>query len=175
MKAMKQTVITLAAASLLLAACDGQQNAQNAQAGGITGGGGFSKSDIGTGLGAVGGAVIGSSFGKGNGRVVGGVLGGLVGAGIGHSIGASLDRADMTYYNQTQQRALETAQPGQSLPWSNPQTGNSGTFVPKAPYQASNGQYCREYTETITVGGKPQSGYGQACRQPDGSWQIVSQ
>ena len=175
MKLMKNTMITLAAASLLLTACDGAQNAQNAQAGGITGGGGLTKSDMGTGLGAATGAVIGSSFGKGNGRVVGGVLGGLIGAGIGHSIGSSLDRADMTYYNQTQQRALETAPAGQSLPWSNPQTGNSGTFVPKAPYQDSNGQYCREFQNQITVGGKTQSGYGTACRQPDGSWQIVSQ
>ena len=73
-------VVALAMAGLMLTACDGQQNAYNANRGGITGGGGFSKSDVGTGLGAVGGAVIGSSFGKGNGRVVGGVIGGLLGA-----------------------------------------------------------------------------------------------
>lgn len=34
--------------------------------------------------------------------------------------------------------------------------------------------YCREYTRTIYVGGKPQEGYGTACLQPDGSWQIVN-
>lgn len=169
------TTRILCAATLLLAACNGPQNAENARAGGILGGAGPSKSDIGTALGAAGGAVIGSSFGKGNGRVVGGVLGGLVGAGIGHSIGASLDRADMTYYQQTQQRALETSLPGQSLPWNNPQTGHSGTVTPSAPYQNDAGQYCREYTEKVNVGGKIESAYGRACRQPDGSWQIVSQ
>lgn len=174
MKLIKKSVLVLTASALLLAACDGQQNAYNAQRGGVTGGGGFSKSDIGTGLGAVGGAVIGSSFGKGNGRVVGGVLGGLLGAGIGNSIGSSLDRADMQYYNTTSQRALETAQPGQALPWSNPQSGNSGTITPKAYYKNDNGQYCREFQNKITVGGKTESGYGTACRQPDGSWQIVS-
>ncbi len=40
---------------------------------------------------------------------------------------------------------------------------------------AAESRYCREYTKTITVGGKPQEqGYGTACMQPDGSWEIVS-
>lgn len=175
---VKKSLIALAASVALLAACSPQENAYNASNGGITGGGGFDKADVGTGLGAVGGAVIGSSIGgggHGSASIAGGVIGGLLGAGIGHEIGASLDRADMTYYNQAQQRALETAPAGQSLPWQNPQNGHSGTFVPAAPYQTSGGQYCREFTQTINVGGQAQKGYGTACRQPDGSWQIVSQ
>jgi surface antigen len=159
----------------LLAACSGQQNAYNAQQGGVSNGGGLTKSDVGTGLGALGGAVIGSSFGKGNGRVVGGVIGALGGAYLGNQIGASLDRADMSYYNQTQQRALETAQVGQTLPWNNPQTGNSGSFTPSNYYQNQSGEYCREFNQTVNVGGKTEKAYGTACRQPDGSWKIVSQ
>ncbi len=171
----KQSIIAVTSAALLLAACDGRQNAQNASQGGFMSGAGMSKSDVGTGLGAVGGAVIGSSFGKGNGRVVGGVIGGLLGAGIGHSIGASLDRADMQYYDQAQYSALESGQPGQSLPWNNPQTGNSGSFTPKGYYQNTNGQYCREFSQSINVGGRNEQAYGTACRQQDGTWQIVSQ
>ena len=170
-----KSATALAVVLTMLAACSGQQNAQNAQQGGITNGGGLDKQDIGTGLGAVGGAVLGSQFGRGSGKVVGGVIGGLLGAGIGNQIGASLDRADMTYYNTASQKALETGQPGQSLPWSNPQSGNSGTITPQKYYQNTSGQYCREYSQTITVGGKTQQGYGTACRQPDGTWQIVSQ
>ncbi|PZP84016.1 MAG: hypothetical protein DI582_09840 [Azospirillum brasilense] len=139
------------------------------------GGGGLSKSDIGTGLGAVGGAVAGAQFGKGNGQLAGVAIGTLLGAGIGNAIGASLDRADMTYYSQTQQRALETGQPGQTLPWTNNQSGNSGTFTPAGYYTNNAGQYCREFSQTITVGGQIERGYGTACRQPDGQWQIVSQ
>ena len=175
MTLFKHSVLILTTCSVLLAAFNGQQNAQNASQGGIMGGGGLDKSDIGTGLGAVGGAVIGSSFGKGNGRVVGGVVGGLLGAGIGHEIGASLDRADMTYYNQARQRALETAPANQPLPWNNPQNGHTGVIIPAAPYQNDQGQYCREYQPKITVGGQTQNGYGTACRQPDGAWKIVSQ
>ena len=174
MRHLNRSVLALTAVALLATAC-GEQNARNASQGGITGGGGFSKSDIGTGLGAVGGAVAGAQFGKGKGQLVGVAVGTLLGAGIGHEIGASLDRADMSYYNQTQQRALETGQPGQVLPWNNPQSGNSGTFTPAAYYQNTGGQYCREYSQTITVGGQVERGYGTACRQPDGQWQIVSQ
>ncbi len=33
--------------------------------------------------------------------------------------------------------------------------------------------YCREYQSSIIVGGKPQETWGQACRRPDGSWEIM--
>lgn len=32
--------------------------------------------------------------------------------------------------------------------------------------------YCREYTQTFTIGNTTQKGYGTACLQPDGSWEI---
>lgn len=34
--------------------------------------------------------------------------------------------------------------------------------------------YCREYTSTVLVNGRPVESYGTACLQPDGSWRIVS-
>lgn len=175
MKSTLKSTFCIASAVVLLAACDGQQNAYNAQRGGITGGGGVSKQDVGTVLGGVGGAVAGAQFGKGSGRVALGALGALLGAGIGSSVGASLDRADINYFNQTSQRAFETGQSGQGLPWNNPQSGNSGMVIPQSPYKNDAGQYCREFQNKITVGGQTQSGYGTACRQPDGSWQIVSE
>lgn len=39
----------------------------------------------------------------------------------------------------------------------------------------ANEPYCREYTETVTVAGKKQQGYGTACMQEDGSWKVMSQ
>ncbi len=49
--------------------------------------------------------------------------------------------------------------------------------IPAIPSQAeaSGGRYCREYTRTITVGRELYEGYGTACMQPDGSWEIVSE
>jgi len=135
--------------------------------------GGIAKQDIGTILGGVGGGVIGSTMGKGNGRIATTVAGALLGGFLGNSVGKSLDQADAAYANQTAQRALETAPVGQPLPWQNPQSGNSGEITPQAYYRTQDGGYCREYSQKIMVGGKTQSGYGKACRQPDGSWKIV--
>lgn len=132
------------------------------------------KEGIGTVLGGIGGAVLGAQFGRGTGQLVGVAAGTLLGAFIGNSIGSSLDKADQTYANQAANRAFETAPSGQAVGWQNPDSGNNGTIVPKPAYQKSNGQYCREFQQSVTVGGKTQSAYGTACRQPDGSWQIVS-
>lgn len=155
----------------LLAACT--QPVGRAGQGVTQGGSSVNKQDIGTLAGAVGGGIIGSNVGGGKGKIAGTIVGTLLGAAIGSSIGASLDKADMQYYNSASQNALENGQPGQSMPWKNPQSGNYGSVTPSNYYQNSSGQYCREYTQTITVGGKTEKGYGTACRQPDGSWQVV--
>lgn len=36
----------------------------------------------------------------------------------------------------------------------------------------TGGDYCREYTQSLTIAGKTQKGYGSACLQPDGSWEL---
>lgn len=164
--------LALASVAIMLTAC-GAQNAENARQGGVMGGGGITKSDMGTVGGAALGAIAGSNVGSGKGRIAAIAVGTLLGAGVGREVGASLDRADMTYYNSTQQRALETAQPGQTLPWNNSQSGNSGSFTPSNYYQTAEGTYCREFQQTVNVGGKSQQAYGEACRQPDGTWKIV--
>ena len=74
---------------------------------------------------------------------------------------------------QNAQRSLEATPTGSASPWQNPDTGNYGTFTPTQTYQRPDGQYCREYTQTISVGGRTERGYGTACRQRDGSWRIV--
>ena len=32
---------------------------------------------------------------------------------------------------------------------------------------------CQEYTKHVTIGGQSETIYGTACRQPDGTWDIV--
>jgi surface antigen len=63
---------------------------------------------------------------------------------------------------------------GQSVAWQNPDSGNAGTVMPTRTYQTASGQYCREYQQTISVGGERHQSYGTACRQPDGTWRIIS-
>ena len=156
-----KSTVAICLVSFSVAACD------------TTGSGtGINKADIGTLLGAGGGAVVGAQFGKGKGQLLGVAAGTLLGAALGHSIGASLDKADMAYYNQTSQNALETGRTGTQASWRNPDSGNSGTITPTRTYEA-NGTYCREYTQTINVGGRMEEGHGRACRQADGTWQII--
>ena len=164
-------ILAVLLTATMLTACS--QPVGRAGQGVTQGGSSINKQDIGTVAGAIGGGVIGSNVGKGKGAIVGTIAGTLLGAAVGSSIGSSLDNADLAAYNQTSQRALNNGQNGQTLPWKNPQTGNSGTVTPTNYYQNDAGEYCREYTQTITVGGKKQEGHGTACRQPDGSWKIV--
>jgi surface antigen len=136
-------------------------------------GGPMNKQGVGTILGALGGAVVGSNVGKGKGNIAAIALGTLAGAAIGNSIGSSLDRTDKEYMTRTSQQTLESVSSGQTMQWRNPDSGHYGTITPTNVIPASDGRYCREYTQTVSVGGKTEKGYGKACRQPDGSWQIV--
>ena len=132
------------------------------------------KQQVGTLLGAAAGAVAGAQVGSGRGRLAATAVGTLLGALAGSEVGKSLDRADVLYLKQTQQKALETTPSGTSSAWVNPDSGNSGQITPQRTYQQSSGEYCREFQQTVTVGGESQSAYGTACRQPDGTWKIIS-
>lgn len=162
-----QRFISVVLITSMLAGCNPPPQGAGQQTGGV------SKQDIGTVLGGIGGGVIGSTMGKGNGQIATTIGGALLGGLLGSSLGKSLDSADASMYNQATQQALETAPAGQALPWRNPDSGNYGSVIPAAPYQASDGRYCREYTQKVVVGGQTKSAYGKACRQPDGQWQII--
>jgi surface antigen len=131
------------------------------------------KETGGTLLGAGTGALLGSAVGHGHGRLVAVAVGTLAGALIGQSIGQSLDQADRLAMQQNAQYALENTQTDQATTWRNPDTGHSGTFTPTRTYKTAEGQYCREYTQTVQIGGEEQQAYGTACRQPDGTWKII--
>ncbi|MBE0617447.1 MAG: hypothetical protein IH608_05920, partial [Proteobacteria bacterium] len=59
-----------------------------------------------------------------------------------------------------------------SVAWQNPDTRTAYEVTPLATYQEGD-RYCREYTATARIAGEPQQIYGTACRQPDGSWELV--
>jgi hypothetical protein len=41
-----------------------------------------------------------------------------------------------------------------------------------APAAAPQPGYCREFTQTVIIGGMQQQAYGISCQQADGSWKI---
>lgn len=157
MKGFKYVIPAVAAIALVTAGCEGRGT----------------KETGGTLVGGAAGGLLGSQFGSGTGKIVGVALGALAGAWLGSEVGKSLDNADRAAMHRTSQSALETNKAGTTSNWSNPDSGNSGTITPVKTYQASSGEYCREYQQTVTVGGKTEQAYGTACRQPDGSWKII--
>ncbi len=129
-------------------------------------------------FGALGGAALGgflgSQIGSGKGQLAATAAGVVIGGLVGNEIGRGLDDADRLHA-QRAQRIATTAPIGEPIYWNNPDSGNSGTVTPiREGTQSTTGAYCREYQTTIIVGGEPQNGYGTACRQPDGSWEIAS-
>lgn len=132
------------------------------------------KESIGTLLGAVGGGLAGAQVGGGRGKLLAVGAGTLLGAFVGNQVGKSLDRADELAMQQSTQQALETGRSGTPVSWRNPDSGHAGTVTPQPVFESSNGQYCREFQQTVTIDGQTQSAYGTACRQPDGSWKIVN-
>ena len=128
------------------------------------------KSTTGGLVGAAGGGLLASAVGGGAAGIMAGVLlGGLAGS----AIGDSLDQRDREIAARNAQIALESQRAGTTSSWRNPDSGNSGSITPTRTYQNPNGQYCREYQQTVKVGGKNEQLYGKACRQPDGSWKEV--
>lgn len=125
-------------------------------------------------LGAGAGALIGSQLGSGGGQIAAVALGTLAGALMGQDIGRTLDRADQAYMQQNAQRSLEAIPTNRTSRWVNPDTGHSGSMTPTKTYRNNSRQYCREYQQTVVINGSEQRAYGQACRQADASWKIIS-
>lgn len=129
------------------------------------------KAVLGSVLGAGAGAGIAALAGGSPAAIVGAALGGAL---LGGFVGHKLDDRDKQMAAQAAQQAFENNQSGQPSVWNNPESGNSGSITPVKTYQLATGQYCRQYQQTIVIGGEPQKSYGTACRQADGTWKIQS-
>jgi surface antigen len=127
-----------------------------------------------TAVGGFGGAAVGgliaAAAGGGGAGIAAGVLGGAL---VGGLVGNMLDTRDKRLAAETANKALETAPSGKAVAWKNPDSGHAGTVTPVRTYQ-SGATYCREYHQTVTIGGKDERSNGTASRQPDGSWKIQS-
>ncbi|MFP6771689.1 MAG: RT0821/Lpp0805 family surface protein [Alphaproteobacteria bacterium] len=130
------------------------------------------KQGAGTLLGAVGGALAGAQIGRGRGKIIAVAAGTILGAFAGAEIGRSLDRADRAALANAQVRA-HGAPIGAPIRWSNPDSGNHGEILPTREGHTARGRYCREYQTSVVINDSMQQAYGVACRQADGSWQVI--
>jgi surface antigen len=159
MKPMKIILLPVALAFLLVACADGQYG---------------QKQTVGAVLGGVAGGLLGSKVGGGGGKLAATAFGTVLGGLLGSEVGKTLDKTDKLYAARVTNSALEKQPVGSTSGWKNPDSGNSGTVTPTRTYQADSGQHCREYQQSITVGGRTEKAYGTACRQPDGSWKVTN-
>jgi surface antigen len=97
------------------------------------------------------------------------ILGGVLAS----DAGKSLEPADIATMNDQTVHALETAPTGQSITWQNAVGGTQGRATPTRMFQQANGNYCRDYNQSLIVKGQPISAKGTACRDSDGTWHIV--
>lgn len=161
---MRKIILSLSAVAFLTA-CTGP-NGQDQL---------FNKENLGTVLGGAAGAWAGSSIGKGRGNTIATAVGGVLGAAIGNQIGKGLDERDRMLVAQTTHNTLESAPSYEPATWRNPDSGRYGEVVAQPAYQhANSGQQCRNFTQTIFVEGQAETARGTACRQSDGTWDIVN-
>jgi surface antigen len=124
---------------------------------------------VGSVAGGVVGGLLGSQIGGGSGKVIGAASGVFLGTVLGAQIGKYMDKVD----RMQMQSAFENTPTGESKSWKNPDNGNRYQVQPTRTYYKGD-QPCREYVANAQIGGKTEKVVGQACRQADGSWRIVS-
>jgi surface antigen len=154
-------LFALTAALLLVGGCASQSHRGEREVGGGL-------------VGAALGGLLGAQFGSGTGQVAGAAAGVLIGALLGSEIGHSMDEVDRMRANEAVVRA-HAAPLGEKVTWNNPESGHRGSVTPTRDGYSDSGSYCREFYETVNIGGRTEDAYGVACQQPDGSWRIVQQ
>lgn len=162
---MKNKIIAIAlSATVAMGACagPGEQNQW----------GMGNKQTIGGLGGAVLGGLAGSKIGGGSGRLWATGGGALLGALVGSEIGRSLDASDQMYNQRAWERA-HYAPINERVSWNNPDSGHSGYIVPVREGTSTSGYPCREYKQTIVVGGRAETAYGTACKNYDGTWRLT--
>ena len=69
---------------------------------------------------------------------------------------------------------LEFGRSGRRVAWYNPERDAAFRVIPLRAYEVESGRYCREYAARAWIAGRSEQIYGTACRQPDGSWEVLN-
>ena len=197
----KRHLALVAAAALAASGCAGVQTSDVTRVtGGTLGGvfGGLAGSQFGSGTGQLVFTALGSSLGALFGGAVGGSVGNQIETGFAGpasygtqgsyqggyqapppgayqpavATSSGVSGSDQTYLEGARAMAASVAI-GDSIEWSNPETGNFGVVTPIRDGTSSGGQYCREFESAASVAGRSELSYLVACQFADGSWRAV--
>ena len=92
---------------------------------------------------------------------------------ISNKVGLLLDERDKVLISQVTKKVLEFTFSGQSLEWNNVDSHHHGHIMSTKVYEDARGRYCREFSQSIIVAGKVHNAYANACRTPDGEWELA--
>ena len=92
---------------------------------------------------------------------------------IGGLLGAATWAGPWTNGSVENGSALENVRTSEPTSWVNPDSRNQYTVTSTRTYDVSTGPG-HEYTVRSVVAGKPETVYGTACRQADGSWKATN-
>jgi surface antigen len=120
------------------------------------------KSGTGTAVGGAAGGVLGYAVGGTTGLLIGAAAGGL----FGYGAGKAMEEED-------RRRAAIALEQNRAASWRNPETGYEYRVEP-TDTRYLEGRECRDFRVLADVEGSPEQLSGTACRQPDGSWQMLS-
>lgn len=89
------------------------------------------------------------------------------------SIVDSLDPGDWEAIRNLASTGMATSAEGSKLDWTNADTGSNGTLTPTAASMAkADGRSCRPFALTVSDIRGIRGYRGNACRAPDGAWQL---
>lgn len=128
---------------------------------------------LGGAIGGAGAGLLASGMHADGAGVMVATIGGLL---LGGAAGSRIDDVDCMKAQQARTQALSAQTPiGQTIVWDNPKTGASGSFTPMREGRSQGGETCREFQQTIIIGGENKKAFGTACLQKDGSWKIANE
>jgi surface antigen len=112
------------------------------------------------------GGLLGQSASSG--KVATTIITAMNGGLVGGTVGTGLSEKEKRSALEAEYKALEYTASGQKVGWQG-DSGHSGEVVAAQPYRVGS-QDCRQYTQTVNIGGASSTARGTACRNADGSW-----
>ena len=125
--------------------------------------------------GVIVGAMIGGLLGQaaGDGRASTTIAGVVVGGALGATLTHNFNCQDRSYAYRTYYTGFNAGRPNRSYAWRNPQDDHRGTLRVGRFYNDPDGFRCVTFRQTAYIGRRQQVAYGNACRQPDGTWAVL--
>jgi surface antigen len=130
----------------------------------------FEDSVVGRLVGAAPGGFTGSQFGPAKDTLSATAIGSLIEAAVGPQAADGIARSEEVCFSQSFEHVADR----ETVAWMDPVEGVHYAVTPTRTVKSSDGRYCREYAARATVNGQAAGIFGTACRQPDGSWELVN-